>query len=57
MKEVESLSAWDMPDTKQIPDGYDWKTTPEATPENMVVIVNKINELITVVNELRRRLQ
>ena len=51
-KEVESLNNWDYPNTKQIPDGYDWKTIPEATSENMVVMMNKINELVECVNTL-----
>lgn len=50
--EISELHWLDYPDTKQIPNGYGFKTIPEATPENMVVMMNKINELTNVVNEL-----
>jgi len=50
--EIEDLSVWDFYNTKQIPDGYDHKTIPEATPENMVIMMEKINELTKAVNQL-----
>lgn len=49
---IETLSSWDFKDTKSIPDGYDRKSIPEATPENMVVMMDKINHLIKIVNNL-----
>ena len=49
---VKKLSTWDLPDTVSKPDGYDRKTLPEATSENMMIYMNKINELTEVVNRL-----
>ena len=51
-KEIDKLSVWNFAHTKLVPDGYDWKSIPEATPENMVILMNKINELIDLVNIL-----
>ena len=51
-KEIKKLSTWDMPDTVKKPDGYDLKSLPEATSDNMVVYMKKINELIEVINKL-----
>jgi len=50
--EVKKLSTWDLPDTVSKPDGYDRKTLPEATSENMMIYMDKINELTEVVNRL-----
>lgn len=36
------------------PDGYDRKTLPEPTAQNMLIYMNKINELVAVVNKLER---
>jgi len=52
--EISELTWWDYPDTKQIPDGYESKSVPEATPENMVVMMDKINELTKTINQLLR---
>lgn len=37
----------------QIADGYDMKTVPALTMENMNVLMEKINELIIIINELK----
>lgn len=50
--EITKLSAWDMPDTVSKPDGWDRKTLPEATAENMQIMMGKINELAKTVNKL-----
>lgn len=42
-----------MPDTVQKSSGYDYETVPEATSNNMVVLLNKINELVNEVNRLK----
>lgn len=55
-KEIEKISTWNLPSTISIPDGYDLKRIPEPTKENMVVFMDKINELVQEVNYLRCRL-
>lgn len=52
-KKIDAISTWDMPNTVQKPSGYDYETVPEATSANMVVLLNKINELVNEVNKLR----
>ena len=52
LTELPTLDAWDFPDYKLVPDGYDQKRIPEATPENMAILMNKINELTEAVNTL-----
>lgn len=49
---IPELSAFDFPDTLSKPDGYDSKTVPEATSENMGVMMNQINKLSAQVNRL-----
>ena len=50
-KPTEELSMYDM-DSRQIPDGWDNKTVPDTTMENMEILVNKVNELVRIVNVL-----
>ncbi|MCB0446294.1 MAG: hypothetical protein KDD03_02075 [Gelidibacter sp.] len=50
--EIRELSAWDMPDTVSKPYGWDRKTLPEATADNMHIMMGKINELVKTVNKL-----
>ena len=50
--EIRELSAWNMPDTVSKPDGWDRKTLPEATADNMQIMMGKINELVQTVNRL-----
>ena len=51
MKQIEELSAYEFPDQKHIPDGYDLKTIPDISAKNIEVLMNKINEIIQVVNK------
>lgn len=52
-KKIEELSLYDM-DTLQVPvDRYEWMNVPDTTRRNMQALVNKINELVEAVNELR----
>ena len=51
---ISKLSSWDMPDTVGKADGYDIKQVPEATSDNMEMMMNKINELVQEVNRLSR---
>ena len=51
---IKELSHWNLPNTVSKRDGYDTKTIPEATAENMQVYMDKINELTDAVNSLTR---
>lgn len=53
-KVIKEIDVWDLNDKVYKPDGYDRKTLPEPTAENMLIFMKKINELITVVNKLQR---
>jgi len=46
MKRPEELGSWSFPDHRQTSDGYDLKTIPDATPENMEWMVEKYNLLV-----------
>ena len=50
--EIIELRAWNMPDMVSKPDGWDRKTLPEATADNMQIMMDKINELVKTVNSL-----
>jgi len=52
-KQIEELSSFDMPDTLTKRHGYDIKIMPVATSDNMNVMIDKINELVQAVNELK----
>ena len=49
---IKELSIYDIPDTVSKPDGYYRKEVPEATADNMEVLLDKINELTNAVNKL-----
>jgi len=51
---VKELSTWDLPDTVNKLDGYDMKALPEATSDNMLIYMEKINELVKEINRLKR---
>jgi len=53
-KEINELSELDMPDRVSKRYGYDIKIMPEATSDNMQVMIDKINELVQAVNELKK---
>lgn len=46
------LSAWNMPNVVEKTDGGETKTMPEATADNMQIMMDKINELVQTVNKL-----
>jgi hypothetical protein len=54
IKEIKKLDTWDMSDTVCKPDGYDMTTIPDATSNNMLIYMEKINELTDVLNELTK---
>jgi len=52
---IEEIYVRDLPDTKTEPDGYDLKTVPDISAKNIAVIIDKINEIIKVVNSLVKK--
>jgi hypothetical protein len=56
MYKPKEISRWDLPSTTIVPDGYDMRTVPEATKENMELMVREHNNLVSVVNMLLERL-
>jgi hypothetical protein len=52
IQKIDTICTWDMPDTVQKTSGYEYKTVPEATSGNIIVLMNKINELVNEINKL-----
>ena len=52
MEDIELLSTYDMPSTQILGNDYCVHDYPSATPENMLILLNKINELTEKINEL-----
>ena len=50
---IEKLNIYDLPNKVKKVDGYDLKSLPEPTSENMLIYLEKINELIEVINDLK----
>lgn len=48
------MTAYSFCDTQEVRDGYDFKSIPDATPDNMLILMNKINELIDIINFLKQ---
>ena len=51
MSKIKNLTYWDFPDTKLVPDGYDMMSVPELSPNNFLVLIEKVNELVDAYNE------
>ena len=49
MKRPEEISSYELPDTKSVPDGWDWKSVAESTAENMQLVIDRHNELVELV--------
>jgi hypothetical protein len=56
-EQINELCVWDMPNTVTLRDGWDNQEVPEASPRNMLVMMNKINELVQRVNELTQEIK
>ena len=52
MEAIKNLDTWNMNDTVCVQDGWDRKEMPEPTAKNMLLFMNKINELTETVNIL-----
>jgi len=53
---IKGITPWDLPDTIQIPDGYDMKTIPDITRDNIAFIITEHNKLVEAVNLINERL-
>jgi hypothetical protein len=51
---IKKIFTWGLVDIVHKPDGYDRETLPEATSDNMLIYMEKINELVAEVNNLKR---
>jgi hypothetical protein len=51
---IKKIFTWSLLDIVHKPDGYDRKTLPKATSNNMLIYMEKINELVAEVNNLKR---
>ena len=47
---MDKITMWDLPDCAHEPDGYDLKRVPIPSRDNMIFLINKINELVDIVN-------
>ena len=47
------IDGYDLPDTIQIPDGYDMKSIPDLTRDNFIFLMEQHNKLVTTVNNLQ----
>ena len=52
MEEIEVLSQYDMETAQVLGNDYYYHDYPSASPENMLILLNKINELTEKINEL-----
>lgn len=50
---IKQIYSWDWPDQQMVPDGYDMRTVPTATTRNIEVLTDKLNEVISILNELK----
>ena len=53
---IPNLDPWDFPDKAWVPEGWDMTQIPKASDNNMLVIMNKLNDVIDVVNDLKEQL-
>lgn len=53
-KQIETLDSEDFQDIKPVLNGYHFQSIPESTGENMVIMMNKINELIEAINAITK---
>jgi hypothetical protein len=49
---INEITVWDLPNTKLVPDGYDVTTVPDVSAANIKFLMDKVNELIQVINKL-----
>ncbi len=49
---IQSLTKYDFPNQTPVPDGYNMTSVPSISLDNFQVLIDKINELITQVNNV-----
>ena len=54
MEQLEEISVYDLPNTIMVPDGYDMKTIPDLTRENLEFLMDEHNKLVERVNKLMK---
>ena len=47
------IDGFDFPDTVGVPDDYGITQVPEATKDNMMFLVGKLNDMIVEINKLK----
>jgi len=52
MKQPKELSSWDFSETIEVRDGYDTKSVPDITRNNLNTLIDEHNNLVKVVNLL-----
>ena len=52
--QIKELSTWNLPDVVSKSSGWVGEKFPEPTASNMLIYMNKINELVEAVNRLER---
>ena len=50
------IGSWEMPDTIQVPDGYDMTFIPDLTRDNFNKLIEEHNKLVIVARALCERL-
>ena len=51
------LTSWDFPDTVEKPDGYDTKSIPDITRDNLQVLIDEHNNMVEIINEVNSMLE
>lgn len=52
MKRPTKIDGWDVPDSIQVPDGYNMTSIPDLTRNNFNYLIDEYNNLVDVVNIL-----
>ncbi len=57
MRKPKILTSWDFPDTVEKPDGYDTKSIPDITRDNLQVLIDEHNNMVEIINEVNSMLE
>ena len=52
MRKPKILTSWDFPDTVEKPDGYDTKSIPDITRDNLQVLIDEHNNMVEIIKAL-----
>lgn len=50
---IEKLCVYSDLETIDVPDGYDLKSIPDLTRDNLIAVIEKQNEIIDALNDLK----